>query len=425
MFLSLRYALALILSFTLSSISLAGPLTFDGAEHMDLGNQVNIKFENADPPQTKYQFHFANGLTLTYGELIAFGDYYGIVNAPISKGTTVTERKMRFLNAFNALAINEEAANEAKQILAVLHEEKKIVDEAIAHGEDPEQASKALAMENTKQLNCITGGGCGETWFLQPGRYLQLAREDYDHFGHNAWASYQVGHELALEYALTARKNNDKKLLELAYAINAFACHFLSDRFAAGHLRTPRVKLPQSVTPELTGTLLAGFMHIEENAYGLHVSNQRGDHWIVYGDHGYYALKNKDNREMLKLVLQTSADQIYNAYQTGIVQPEKIDTLLPYPDETKSQAKVDISPLFYFDEDSQQLLRRSDITNPYDRNWTADWWGWSSLILLSNYYGIPPEAQAILASSSIAQQAAHDGLIKDQNLLQYLKTQRN
>lgn len=427
MFLSVRYTLAFVVSLFLISLSAYAtpPLpSFGGAEHMAIGDQVHLIFDNQLGSAGTQTLKLANGLKLSYGELVSLGDYYGLPNYPISKGLSSDDRKARFINAFNSFANNSKITNEVKQILAILHNQKKLIDEALARGEDPEKASKALSVENARKLNCITGGGCSDAWFLSPGRYLELARTDFDHFSHNAWSSYQTGHAVAIEYAIAAHRTHDSKLLALAYAVNAFASHFLSDRFAAGHIRTPRTKLPNMVTPTLTGSLLAGFMHLEENTYGLHVRNKHGDYWMVYGDQAYYTEKNKTNREILRLAMQTSADQIFAAYKTGLVPMDSVEDLIPFPIETNNNANQDISPLFYFDEKSNQLMRRVDISNPFDKHWTKNWWAWSTLILLGQHYGIPPEAQAELASSPLAEQAVYEGLITDKSILTYIQTKK-
>lgn len=39
-----------------------------------------------------------------------------------------------------------------------------------------------------------------------------------------------------------------------------------------------------NVTPSNVGHLLCKYMHDEDNKFGLHVTNLRGDKWISYGD---------------------------------------------------------------------------------------------------------------------------------------------
>ena len=79
-------------------------------------------------------------------------------------------------------------------------------------------------------------------------------RKNFDHFGDGAVAAYRAGHATALQFAELAGKglpdpgiapnwNPPPLKLENAYMMNAFADHYLSDLFSAGHLRTDRVKL--------------------------------------------------------------------------------------------------------------------------------------------------------------------------------------
>ena len=68
-----------------------------------------------------------------------------------------------------------------------------------------------------------------------PG-YLGISLINWDHFGDDARTAYNTGHAAAIQ---VAKKGN----LKLAYAMNAFADHYLEDSFAAGHIRTPRRQL--------------------------------------------------------------------------------------------------------------------------------------------------------------------------------------
>ena len=73
------------------------------------------------------------------------------------------------------------------------------------------------------------------------GRMMTLAENNHDHFLPYGKDAYIAGHELALEKEREASKagNQEKKikLLEEAYSIDVFACHFLTDSFSSGHLR--------------------------------------------------------------------------------------------------------------------------------------------------------------------------------------------
>lgn len=391
---------------------------FASAEHITIGDNIKLFFFPGDQGTPGAYLHLPNGLSLTYGDIIAFGDLYGVSDKAISKGSTDNERRSLFLSAFNSFARDPNVILEASQLLKVMHDEKQNLEDAIRNDESSEAFYKRWGDTTSRQYNCITGGGCNSDWYLKPGRYLQLAENDFDHFGNNAWITYLTGHELAIETAIAAHQTRNNQLLELAYAMNAFACHFLTDRFASGHIRTPRNELPTHITPELVGSILGSYMHTEENAAGLHVHNLRGDHWIAYGDNSYYNPDNTQQRLLINETIQNSTLQIFQAYLTGSNKiNDTVSPLIPQPDENGNQANVDISPLFYWDSDTQKLMRRKDISNVYDRHWTDDWWGWSTLIELERERGLPKESQAQLALSKLANQAIQQGVITDDQVL--------
>lgn len=410
----------------LSLAAQASPLfkpDFASAEHVYLGDKIKLYFSSKEAGQLYTPLHLPNGLKLTYGEILSFGDFYGVPGKAISLGNTIEERNKRFMDAFNSFAANVSAVSEANQILAVVHDEQIMLEEGLKRGETSEELYKKLGHEYDVKFNCITGGGCDpSTWFLTPGRYLELAKDDFDHFGQNAWVSYKTGHDLALAQAALAHKTSDVAKLELAYAMNAFACHFLSDRYAAGHIRTPRQELTDHVTPGTIGSLLSFYMHEEENVTGLHVHNLRGDHWIAYGDKSYFNPHTAKHRDLIEETLQISADQIFATYLQGTTPlNDEVYKLIPQPDETENASRLDVSPLFYWDSKSSQLMRRNDTTNLYDRHWTYNWWGWSTLIKLQAERGtLSSSAQASLALSGLGEQALQAGLITNKEVAAYV-----
>ncbi|EKD73228.1 MAG: hypothetical protein ACD_45C00396G0006 [uncultured bacterium] len=393
---------------------------FAGAEHIAAGSKVKLHFTADDAGQVNPSLSLPNGLNLTYGEMVSLGDFYGIVGQPISSGPSDNERKSRFTTAFNTFAKAPAAVAEMPKILTILHGEQKALDDGMQRGEKPEDIYAKISGDNNRQFNCVTGGSCAPSvWWMIPGRYLQLAQKDFDHFSENAWIAYQTGHQVAIETALAAHESHDVQKLQLAYAMNAFACHFLSDRFASGHIRTPRAELPASVTPSIVGSLLSLFMHYEENEHGLHVNNLRGDHWGAYGDHYYYDSISDENRALLRESLQESADQVFAAYQQGNAPTEdNVAKWLPFASNDPS----DIAPLFYWDSETHTLYRRTDIANVYDRHWTSNWWGWTTLIMLAQQRGLPTESQAQLVTAGYGDKALRYGLITDKDVLSYAKS---
>lgn len=388
-------------------------LSFEGSEHIALGNTVKLYFYKTDPGNDGFILHMPNGLYLSYGDIVSFGDFYEIEQRPISLAKSTEERSKIFNEAFRSFAYEKKYYAEANKILALLHHEKDIVLTAMQRGEDPEKIYNRLASETNRQLNCLTGGGCEpKTWFMKPGRYLRLANYDFDHFNEHALVAYNVGHELAMRTAIAAHQQNDLKQLEMAYAMNAFASHFLSDRFAAGHIRTPRLELFLGVTPQVTGSILANYMHREENTYGLHVHNNQGTHWIAYGDRAFFAKKNQLNRLLLEEALQASADEVFYAYLYGHAPAtSKVMDLVPYADEVNNNGNYDIAPLFYYDAQKKLVMRRVVTADVRDYHWTEKWWGWSTLAQLSKERGIPSELQSLLFNSAEKERAIAEGLI--------------
>jgi hypothetical protein len=410
-------------SLIISKVAVAQNLGFEAAEHIAAGQNVKLHFYSDDPGQSDTTLHLENGLAFTYAQLLAIsGDFYGIPGHTISEGKSLQERKEKFLSVYNTLAQDPAARKEAPQIFAVIEKEQNSIAEGMKNGEKPEDIYARIANDNNRQWNCITGGGCATSWWLVPGRYLTLSKKDYDHFGDHSWLAYEAGHAVALDTAQLAHQTNNIKLLETAYAINAFASHYLSDHFAAGHLRTPRLELPTTVTPAVFGSILVHFMHDEENQYGMHVHNLRGDHWFAAGDQYFFTMQNKQNRSFLEEALQASVNDVFYAYRYGMAPLEdKVYQLIPQADETGNQVKQDISPLFYWDNASRTLYRRSDVSNAYDNHWTSHWWGWSTIILLAKQRGVPALVQQDLAAAGYGKKAMEEGLITEQDVLNYVK----
>lgn len=406
-----------------SAMAVTPTSSFTSAEHIMIGNSVSLRFSDTDPGQKAAVLELPNGLSVSYGEIVTIGDFYEIPDEPVSRGVTEAERRSRFLGAFSSFALNSAAKEEAMKILDVAHTEQRMVDDALKNGQSIDTVYAQIGRDFDRQFNCITGGGCNTTtWWLDPGRYLTLANMDYDHFGSDALETYQIGHQIALEQAASAKNANDPSKLKLAYAINAFACHFLSDRFSSGHIRTPRVELSEQTTPQTVGSLLSSYMHAEENSQGLHVHNARGDRWTAYGDKSYFKDATETHKNHVIEAMQASADQVFAAYQQGTssVEDNMID-LIPYPDEVADKGNIDISPLFYWDNATKTLYRRSDMSNVFDRHWTNSWWGWSTLAELKRERGLSEEAQATLARSDLREKALQDGLITEPAIVAYAK----
>ncbi|CAI8995510.1 Phospholipase [Pseudomonas sp. IT-P2] len=362
-------------------------LRFEGAEHTAIGDNTRLRFvENAEPLLAQnVPLHLPNGLALTYGQVLALGgDFYGIVDRPINEGSTSADRLQRFTAAFDTLATLSASKIEATQILAIMQKEIDAVKQAIKDGKQPHEAYDALGDTLSEEWNKITGGGSFVSALFPLGRYLKLAANNADHFGEWARQAYIAGHTAALQTAAAAHASQDELQLERAYAMNAFADHYLTDLFSSGHLRVPRKAMAAAVTPSDLGSLITRFMHDEDSKFGLKVRNGHGEQWRAFGDKRYFDATDADNRNQVNRAVQDSADEVYAAYSSGNV-PTTFNALQRLPDLTAVLDPANnFSPLFRVE--GNKVLRRKDVNNLNDTATVDDWWGWSTYLLLKDYH---------------------------------------
>ena len=180
-----------------------------------------------------------NGVEIEFGQIIALaGDFYGLPKQPIidpSKGQDEEDsgRQQRFRDAYNTLARapKDELLKELNKLLATLEKES--------------ENGKTI---DAKTWDEITGGKWLGPLPVKEGRMLQLAENNHDHFLPHAKDAYLTGHQLAIDKAREAGyyrvgdedeldEDEHKRLLHEAFSLEAFACHFLTDSFASGHIR--------------------------------------------------------------------------------------------------------------------------------------------------------------------------------------------
>ncbi|KAM7197430.1 phosphatidylcholine-hydrolyzing phospholipase c [Naviculisporaceae sp. PSN 640] len=288
-----------------------GDSSFEFAEHASLGDALTLQWHDGQSYVAKNKpFTLANGLEVTYGQINGLaGDFYGTTK-PISDPKDLQDQRSRFLRAFYWLAEDRTRnPKEAQTILGLLSTEVDKVSKAVADGQDPSEVYHTLPDLNF-QFQALTIDRPAEC-----PSYLVLASINWDHFGEDARTAYNAGHSVALQ---TAASGN----LELAYAQNAFADHFLQDSFAAGHMRTPRRKIVEQAWGEvnrIAANLCAKYMHDEENAIGLSVRNPAGRSWTTYGDKRLLDKADIANKNEAWNAVRTSADEIFEAWKTGKV----------------------------------------------------------------------------------------------------------
>ncbi|KAI0846452.1 fungal fucose-specific lectin-domain-containing protein [Daldinia vernicosa] len=348
-------------------------LGFEYAEHGYLGDAIILTLSNGKAVRGRdYKFTLENGLNVTYGEINGLaGDFYG-THDPISDGANETERVTRFVAAYNTLAGRyARQPQEAEAILKVLQTEVDAVNAALARHEDPSIAYSKLP---------------GQTWKFQKltmfrplkiPSYLVLAKKNFDHFGEDARIAYNAGHSKALDVAISGD-------LDKAYAMNAFADHFLEDSFSAGHLRTPRRYLHSDNVLDPDPDYCAKLMHDEDNAIGLLVSNPSGETWTAYGDKRALDKENQENKDRCIAAIQISAIEIYKAWATK-VKPKDYGAWNHAPTLMSARGKQQLAPLFIGEQ------RRTVIKDRRTWNFTSDWYFDTTvaLCLASGWWNYP------------------------------------
>jgi hypothetical protein len=361
-------------------------LQFESAEHTFLGDQMTLQFETGPVSaahKTLYVGASSNGgadpKNLTFGQVLALGgDVYGRPDRPIS---TDPDPRAAFIANYATLAGGSSA--ELAKILAIMQKEIDLVNDALAHGRSVTDVYDKLGDTLSYELNAATGGGNGP---LPRGRYLMLSSVNWDHFGDHAVAAYRAGHAEAVAMASAIKASNKttsqkQASLEKAYATTAFACHFLTDLFSAGHLRTPRKELYDAIIPSVVGSLLSRCMHDEDSKNGLKVSNARGETWTAYGDKRLFDPRDKVNFAQVLQAVQVSCDEVYAAYVSGSSSASYealsyVPTIRPGTPVTRDNP----SPLFTLGNGT--VLCRNSLGDPQDYSWTQYWVGattWAEL----------------------------------------------
>lgn len=371
---------------------------FDTSEHIAIVQGCHLQMQNGrlDAANTQLPLSEKQDFTLTYGQVIGLsGDFYGDPDQPVCEAGNREQQIKKFFNNFLSLA---KSPAEAKAILRIAQKWEFIpIAEAVGKGHSPSgvyaglpTSTGHLVPDEDRAFDEATGG----TWKTN-GRYLNLAFSNLDHFGLDAVACYTAGHILAQREAVQAQRNSSTADLHLkiAYAINAFADHFMTDLFSAGHMRTPRRALFASALTYPTRAaagLCAKQMHDEDSKFGLWVENRLGDKWVAYGDARYRDWCNAANRRVLKAAVQKSMDEVWQAYQTGTVRGDDSEVLAYLPkliweiggQQTATRHRDDRknwAPLFWYDPKTRNVNRRNDISNPADRSyceqgiWPSNW----------------------------------------------------
>jgi hypothetical protein len=234
-------------------------LRFQFGEHVLLGNMVLLSWHDGTKQLAKDKpFGLENGLQVTYGQISALGGDFFAYKEPICFGKDAKEQIQRFELGFATLAKKPSAKALAEGFMDTKKDEVAVVEKASQPGADVSAVDTyydSFTAKYIEEMKTVLRGLFGD----QEKGYLGLALLNLDHFGADARTAYNAGHTAALR---TAASGKTPKNLEDAYAMNAFADHFLQDSFAAGHLRVPRRKLYAGNSVRFDKDICAHVRHI-------------------------------------------------------------------------------------------------------------------------------------------------------------------
>lgn len=312
---------------------------FGTSEHVAIGEEVKLQGLPQDTPlMVKGVVH------IQFAHIIALaGDFYGVPGEAISlPGGDDDQKTKRFENAFQTLAKADN--NEVRKLLIEIKDECS----QVKHSSLPHHCYSSQMIEGNDAKNKIKKD------------LKALLYDNSDHFSNNARDAYRIGHTYALKMAREAGLKQDLEGLKLAYALDAFACHFLTDLFAAGHIRNQRGELELFLISELKFSaekakplagILTGAQHEKDGNEGLNVMNENGDLWRAYGDGCFFTPKCKDNKEKVIAATQQSVDEIYQAYLQPQEPPEEfVYQLLPRATE------LNPLPIYTVENDAKALF---------------------------------------------------------------------
>lgn len=396
--------------------------SFEATEHKEIGNRaLKILLEKypeiVDPQAQDSLRKFINPshcliklnerVMLSAGDWVALaGDFFGIPEKPITgmpnedlrAPNKQQEREDRFLAAYQTLAgiDSDEQQEELEKLVDAIRDEDNIVKETLKKRDDGQsiEVSDALhsnAMKQNKIYAQITAKSIVAK-FLIPGfhlglvgltmytRYLALLETNFDHFGSDAHLAYEAGHAVAIRTAIEAGKMGDpnessKKFVE-ALTQELFACHFLSDAFASGHLRVPRRELCEQVRSPKVAGLLANVMHNEDGEMGLQVTNHDGtvEPWLARGDGCLFDIGTEENHKKVIDTVFLALESIYKTYRKPEIK-DTFDYKLYVPhlvEQDYSQIdKPNHPPLFQVVEDT--VMYRGELSPNKPAQFTEKW----------------------------------------------------
>ncbi|KAL5622317.1 hypothetical protein FOBRF1_001567 [Fusarium oxysporum] len=368
-------------------------IKFNFAEHKMMGEMLRLRWSPTETSSGMRELSLPNDVKLNYGEINGLGgDSFGGFTL-VSNGDTFEQQCKLFGEAFATLGHNSGAKQKVQKLPQTRQKEVEAVSKAVDEGESTFKAYKDLlkpAKLGRIDLPGLSQDDVGDqaaTAFADGPSYLRLAQINLDHFGQDAITAYNAGHYCAMRAAAEGN-------LELGYAMNAFADHYLGDCFASGHFQIPRRllhgsnsgfeatwdalsgmlqsklsdgKLLEGAMKVMVHDLLAMLMHNEDNALGITVKSKNGTKFTIWGDKQLFEPKNARYKEMMKLALQSSIDGVYEAFVAKSAKP---------PIDRLAYRAWDYAPLHVVEAESHSPLFVPHAFSSLDKLKLKGWFEW-------------------------------------------------
>jgi hypothetical protein len=329
---------------------------FDTPEHIDIGNTAFMQFIDSNKDLAsllglKIERDHSNNDKITNIQILlenqtwlAPGDFFGKPKQPICFGENIENQKQRFNKAYATLL----KTKYSDQIAEVLKYAKEQHDKR--HGGNGPSIFKhgfdKMYVMNREQVEDNSDNGLvsnlkysfktrepNKPW---ESRYAKLSLTNFDHFGKEAKRAFRAGYLVAIDTAKEAAQATDDEtkaqLLRKAMTQMLFACHYLTDLYAAGHIRTPRKAILNSLVNKpineipavenistirlMTAGFLAKEMHDEDCAKSINVTINR-EKWLASGDGTFYKNEYEDNARKVCNAMVAALKEVIKAYNNG------------------------------------------------------------------------------------------------------------
>lgn len=256
-------------------------------------------------------------------------------------------KRARYMAAFNDFAENPYYAGgrmkvAVDQVKAMIAQEKGYVikaEQAAGAKVEPElstKAYKAFYADDwfTTRVVYTTAISRDQAWNEKLSGFQEMVMGlslNDDHFGDCGRQTWTMGHTIALEFAAQAKTllaagkkaEADAAMLH-AYRHEAFVSHFLTDQFAAGHVRGPRKDVKPYCNGMIEGMpaagLTANLQHDEDGANCLFVTNKVKQVFWTCGDEKFFDQVNVAARVVVRQAIEAGIQDLV-ATSTGAARP--------------------------------------------------------------------------------------------------------